>query len=155
LNRLLTPLHRLGLQIYTAGVIIAALIYDFDWRVLLGGALILPLLAEGPVWHPGPDRRPRPADWAQPDEIVLRARELWQILLRRAFWAAWLIGWILADEVSAFLPETQLVTGRAVAIVGTLILAAAGAFFSRRIVSAWVILKASKAVKAEGVYPVA
>ena len=151
----MTPLHRRALQIYTFGVIFAMMVMDYDWYVLLIGCLGLPFIAEAPSWRQEEDTRPRPEGWRQADEIVLRARELWQVMLRRIFWVVWVIGWLAADRIGALYdaPDARS-TARSLTITAAMALVVAGAYLSRTVMSAWVIRKVSAAVAAEGRYPV-
>lgn len=147
--------HKLALQLYAGGVVILFAAFGQDWLVLLAGALLLPAVAEFPLLRRREDTRPRPEGWTQADEIVLRAREDWALLLRLAFWVAWELGWIAADRISAALPADERVGARALAIGGSMALLMAAAYLSRRWVSLRVIRRAEAAVKAEGRYPAA
>ena len=140
------------LQLYTGGVLILAVALDYEWLVMLAGALLLPAVAEFPSWRRGLDTRPRPEGWNRADEIVLRARETWSLFLRRAFWIAWEIGWIAADRVSALFPPEEKVAVRALSITASMVLLIAAAYLTRRQVSARVIRHAEAAVIAEGRY---
>ncbi len=141
------------LQFYAGGVVILFAAMEQDWRVLLVGALLLPVLAEFPSLLPQADMRPRPEGWTQADEIVLRAREGWALLLRRAFWVAWELGWIAADRISAVLPADERVMARALSIGGGMVLLMAVGYLSRGWVSLRVLRRVEAAVKAEGRYP--
>lgn len=149
----MSRLHKLALQLYAGLVVIVAVSLDREWLVLLGGALLLPLVAEFPALRGRPDTRPRPEGWRQADEIVLRAREDWSRLLRRAFWVAWELGWIAADRISAVMEPDQLVGTRATAIGVAMVLLMAAAYLTRGPVSRRVVRRAEAAVKAEGRYP--
>ena len=140
------------LQIYALGVVVAAMALDNDWLVLLGGALVLPLIAEVPRWREAAPPLSRPADWTLAEEVVLRAREDWARLLRRAFWAAWTIGWIAADRISAFMSAENAVMARSLSITAAMLLLLAAAFLTRRQVSAMVVRRAEAVARAEGTY---
>ncbi len=148
----MSRLHRMALQVYTLGVIVAAMALDNEWLVLLAGALVLPLIAEVPRWREAAPPLARLDDWTMAEEVVLRAREDWALLLRRAFWAAWMIGWIAADRISAFVPAEHAVMARSLSITAAMLLLLAVAFLTRRQVSAMVVRRAEAAVKAEGTY---
>jgi hypothetical protein len=141
------------LQLYVGIVLILAVALDNEWLVLLGGALLLPVVAEFPSWRRLPDDRPRPEGWTQADEIVLRAREDWARLLRRAFWGAWELGWIAADRTGATFPAENRVMIRALTITASMVLLVATAYLTRRQMSAGAVRRAEAAVKAEGRYP--
>ena len=146
----MSPLHRLLLQAYALAVTVAAIALDNDWRVLLGGAVGLPLVSELPRGRAVGVARP--AEWTQADEVLLRAREAWAGLLRRAFWVAWVIGWIAADRISAVGDPDDAVLLRSLTITAAMILLVAGAFLTRRQVSAAMVRRAEAAVRAEGKY---
>jgi hypothetical protein len=145
--------HRLVLQLYAGGVLIAALCLGHAWPVLLAGALLLPIVAEYPSFRAVPDLRARPDGWTQADEIMLRARERWALLLRRAFWVAWELGWIAADRIGARFEGDDRVTARALAIGASLLLLVAAGYLSRRPVSRLVVRQAEAAVRAEARFP--
>jgi hypothetical protein len=123
---------------------------DQEWLVLLAGALLLPAVAEYPSLRRREDTRARPDDWTQADEIMLRAREGWALLLRRMFWVAWELGWIAADRISAVLPADERISARALAITASMVLLVAVAYLTRGQLSAWMLRRSDAAVRGEG-----
>ena len=146
------PLHRVAVQAYVLAVAVATVWLGDDWRVLLAGALALPVVAELPRRRVA-DTRKRPEGWNQADETALRARERWETLLRYGFWGAWVVGVLLADRASVGLDAPSVHITRAAALALTLLAYVAAAYLSRSAVSARVVRRVAEEVRAEGRYP--
>ena len=146
------PLHRVAVQVFVLAVAVATVWLGDDWRVLLAGALALPVVAELPRRRV-PDTRKRPEGWNQADETALRSRERWETLLRYGFWGAWVVGLLLADRASSGIGDYTAYITRVAVVALTLLAYVAAAYFSRRAVSARVVRRIAEEVRAEGRYP--
>ncbi len=140
------------MQCFVLAVVLACVLLDNDWRVALAGGLALPLVAELPRRR-RPDTRKRPDGWNQADEIVLRARERWEVLLRQGFWATWAVALVVADRAAAGREAADAWTTRGIALAAVLAGFVALAVLTRRQVSARIVRGVEAAVRAEGRYP--
>ncbi|MCX7384144.1 MAG: hypothetical protein NT133_22610 [Alphaproteobacteria bacterium] len=148
----LHPMHRIAVQVFVLAVAVATAALDNDWRVLFAGALALPVVAELPRRRVA-DTRKRPEGWNQADETALRARERWDLLLRYAFWGAWVTGFIIADRASGDLDDKSAYLTRGAVVVLSLLAFLVAAYLSRTAVSARIVRRVTEEIRREGIYP--
>lgn len=146
------PLHRVAVQVFVLLVAVAAVWFGNDWRILLGGGLALPLIAEIPRRRVV-DNRPRPEGWNQADETVLRARERLDLRLRQGFWAAWAIGLLVADRAGDGLAEKPAYIARLIGLLACVALYIVLVLLGRRRVSAAIVRGMAETVRGEDRYP--